>query len=66
MTPSQAKLIDQGFDILECPNCGKDCNPETKDTEDTVYYEFHECRSEYEIESWRRRFAIDANGDIIE
>ena len=56
----------EDYDELECPHCGKICQPDAVRKNGTVVYERHDCRSEYEIHSHNRSFEINAGGELVE
>ena len=59
-------LVKEGYDILECPNCGKECKPDAERKNGTIVYERHSCQNEYEFEPTKRSFEIDADGALLE
>jgi hypothetical protein len=62
----EESLIDQGYDVLECPHCGKKCKPDAKRVNGTIVYEVHKCKSEYELFFTKRSFEIDIDGSLVE
>lgn len=59
-------LIQEGYDILECPRCDKPCKPDAKRMNGTIVYERHKCKSEYQREVIMYHFEIDEHGDFID
>lgn len=62
----QLDLIKEGYDILECPNCGKECKPDAERKNGTIVYERHKCKNKYEFEATNRSFEINADGELVE
>lgn len=58
-------LINQGYEILDCPRCNTECKPIRINKNDSVTYESHECNNGYELLPRRRSFRIAANGELI-
>ena len=61
----EKSLLKQGYDILECPNCGKECKPDAKIRNGNIIYERHLCKNEYEWEAKNKSFEIDVDGELI-
>ena len=60
----QEALIKQGYDILECPRCDKECKPTRINKDESVSYETHECQDRWELVSSKRSFKITADGGL--
>lgn len=60
-------LVDEGYDILECPQCDRICYPSGKLHNGSIVYEPHNCKPTYSIHTTPNyMFAIDKNGDLVE
>lgn len=62
----EQSLVNQGYDILECMNCGKECKPDAKRRNGNIIYEKHFCKSEYQWAGSNKSFEIDVDGEIVE
>ena len=59
-------LIKEGYDILECPNCGKECKPDSKRKDGTIVYERHRCKNKRELMPTMHSFEINIDGELVE
>lgn len=60
----QEELIKQGYEILQCPRCNKECKPVRINKDESVTYETHDCQDQWEISASKRSFKITADGDL--
>ena len=59
-------LLKEGYDILECPNCGKPCYPDAKRSNGSIIYNLHNCKNEYELITTKRSFEITIDGELAD
>ncbi len=58
-------LINEGYEILECPKCGQECKPVHKTNKMDIVYEKHKCIPFSPYTSFARRyFLINESGEI--
>lgn len=59
-------LLLEGYDPLECPDCGKLCFPKTKFSNGTIRYDQHKCKGTFDYLPKVRSFSILENGELKE
>ena len=58
-------LLAEGYDILECIECEKECYPDAKRLDGSIVYNRHFCKHSPMAIGLTRSFEIDVDGEYI-